>query len=146
MSPLARDAAPQEAPEDPRQLAAQFEFLQRQLQGVDRRLAQLEQALVEAQQAASTVQALAESQGAQETLLPIGSGVHLHAKVDPAAPILLPIGAGYFTEGPAKDIVAALGERVESITKSFQETSADAERLAQAAAAINARLESLSAQ
>jgi prefoldin alpha subunit len=146
VSPLARDAAPQDAPDDPRQLAAQFEFLQRQLQGVDRRLAQLEQALVEAQQAASAVQALAESQGAQEALLPLGSGVHVHAKVDPTAPVLLPIGAGYFTEGPAKEIVAALGARVEAITKSFQETSADAERLAQAAATINSRLESLSPQ
>ncbi|MEK6976741.1 MAG: prefoldin subunit alpha [Candidatus Thermoplasmatota archaeon] len=143
---MARDAAPAQAPEDPRQLAAQFEFLQRQLQGVDRRLAQLEQALVEAQQAASTVQGLAEAAGAQDTLLPIGSGVHVHAKVDPSAPVLLPIGAGYFTEGPAKDIVAALGARVEAITKSFQETSADAERLAQAASAINSRLESLSPQ
>ena len=146
MRPVARDAAPQDAPEDPRQLAAQFEFLQRQLQSVDRRLAQLEQALVEAQQAASTVQGLAEATGTQDTLLPIGSGVHVHAKVDPKAPVLLPIGAGYFTEGPAKDIVAALGERVEAITKSFQETSADAERLAQAAAAINERLSSMSPQ
>jgi len=141
---LARDAAPADGPEDPRQLAVQFDILQRQLQATDRRLAQLEGALVEAQQAASTVAALAEASGTQDALMPLGSGVHVHAKVDPKAPVLLPVGAGYFTEGPAADVQAALKARVDAITRSFQETSADAERLAQAAAAINERIESLS--
>ena len=144
MSRLARDAA--DGPEDPRQLAVQFDILQRQLQATDRRLQQLEQALIEAQQAASTVAALAEATGTQEALLPLGSGVHVHAKVDPKAPVLLPVGAGYFTEGPAADVQAALQARVEAITRSFQEASADVERMAQAAAAINERLNSLSPQ
>lgn len=144
----ARAAAGAEAPpaEDPRQLAVQFDILQRQLQAVDRRLTQLEQALVEAQQAASAVAALAEAKGPQESLIPIGSGVHLKATLDPATPVLLPVGAGYFTEGPAADVVSALQERVTAITRSFQQASEDAERMAQAAAAINQRIESLSPQ
>lgn len=147
MSPVAaRPAAPADGPEDPRQLAVQFDILQRQLQAADRRLAQLEQALVEAQQAAGTVGALAEAGGTQETLMPLGSGVHVHAKVDPKAPVLLPVGAGYYTEGPAADVAEALKARVEAITRSFQEASADVERMAQAAAAINDRLSSMSPQ
>lgn len=146
MNAVARDAAPADAPEDPRQLAVQFDILQRQLQAVDRRLAQLEQALVEAQQAASAVEALATTSGEQVALLPLGSGVHVHARVDAAAPVLLPVGAGYFTEGPASEVGVALKQRVEVITRTFQEASADAERMAQAAAAINQRLESLSPQ
>lgn len=136
--------APGEPVDDPRQLAAQFDLIQRQLQSVDRRLAQLEQALVEAQQAASTVQALAEATATQEALLPLGSGVHVRATVDPQAPVLLPIGAGYYTEGPANGVTGALQERVASITQAFQQASAEAERLAQTAAAINEHLNSLS--
>lgn len=135
---------PDEPEDDPRQLAAQFDLVQRQLQAVDRRLAALESALVEAQQAASAVEALAASPGVQDAMLSLGSGVHVHARVDPAAPVLLPVGAGYYTEGPAAQVHAALQERVEAITRQFQQASADAEQLAQAAAAINERLSSFS--
>lgn len=131
---------PADAAEDPQQMAAQFELVQRELQRMDRRLAALEGALVEAQQAAATVKALAEATGSQETLLPIGSGIHLHARVDPKAPVLMPIGAGYFVEDKPAAVATALEERVAAIAKSFQEANADAERLAQAGAAINERL------
>lgn len=139
-------AAAADPVEDPRQLAVQYDILQRQLQSVDRRLAQIEQALVEAQQAATTISSLAEANGIQESLIPVGAGVHVHARVDPSAPILLPVGAGYFTQGPAASVTEALRARVESLTRTFQETSSDAERLAQAAAAINERLNSISPQ
>lgn len=129
-----------EEAEDPRQLAAQFDLVQRELQRVDRRLAAVEEALVEAQQAAATVQALAEDGKAMDTLVPLGSGVHVHAKVDGGAPVLMPLGAGYFTEGKAADVAAALAERAKALGEQFQRASADAEQLAQAAAAINERL------
>ena len=126
--------------DDPRQLAAQFDLVQRELQKVDRRLQAIEEALVEAQQAASTVAALGERSGTLETLVPLGAGVHLAAKVDADAAVLTPLGAGYYTEGKAADVAAALAERVNGLTQQFQQASSDAERLAQVAAAINERL------
>jgi prefoldin alpha subunit len=141
---MAKAPAATDPAEDPRQVAAQFELVQRELQRMDRRLGALEQALAEAQQALSTVQALAAASGEQSTLVPLGGGVHVHARLDPKAPVLVPVGAGYFTEGPATEVVAALEERVASITKSFREASEDAERLGQAAAALNDRLASYS--
>ena len=143
MRPVAGPGDP-DAASDPRTLAAQFELVQRQLQSLDRRLAGIEEALVEAQQAATTVKALGDAQGEQDTLLPLGSGVHVRARVDASAPILLPVGAGYFTEGPAAEVATALQQRVEALTRAFQDASAEAERLAQTAAAINDRLSSLS--
>jgi prefoldin alpha subunit len=129
-----------EAGDDPRQLSAQFELVQRELQRVDRRLAAIEQALVEAQQAAATVKALAEEGKTVETLVPIGSGVHVKASVDAAQPVLMPLGAGYYTEDKPATVAAALAERVEALGQQFQQASEEAERLAQAAAAINERL------
>jgi prefoldin alpha subunit len=130
-----------EGEDDPRQLAAQFDLVQRELQKVDRRLQAIEEALVEAQQAASTVAAFAEAGGKPlDTLVPLGSGVHVAAKVEPDAAVLMPLGAGYFTEGKPADVAAALGERVTGLTQQFQQASSDAERLAQVAAAINERL------
>jgi prefoldin alpha subunit len=126
--------------EDPRQLAAQMDLVQRELQRVDRHLAALEEALVEAQQAVGAVRHLADDATAQDILLPLGAGVHLHAKVDGAAPVLMPLGAGYFTEGPAASVAEALQERAQALTAQFQQASEDAQRLAQVAAAINDRL------
>jgi prefoldin alpha subunit len=130
--------------EDPRQLAAQFEIVQRELQRVDRRLSAIEEALVEAQQASATVQALAAEGKPLETLVPIGAGVHVPAKVDAAAPVLMPLGAGYYTESRPEAVAEALAERVKALGEQFQRASADAEQLAQAAAAINERLSSFS--
>lgn len=126
--------------DDPRQLAAQFELVQRELQRVDRRLQALEEALVEAQQAATALRTMAEAQGRQEILLPLGAGVHVAATVDGAAPVLMPLGAGYFTEDKAGDVASALDERVKAISAQFQDASSQAEQLANVAAQINERL------
>lgn len=128
--------------EDPRQLMAQFDLVQRQLQRIDRQMSGLEQALMEANQALATVKHLSESTGSQEVLLPIGSGVHVRARLDAANPVILPIGAGYSTEGPAASVAAALEERVEAITKQFTAVNQEAERLTHVAAALNEQIES----
>ncbi|HUR24386.1 MAG TPA: prefoldin subunit alpha [Candidatus Thermoplasmatota archaeon] len=125
---------------DPRQLAAQFDLVQRELQRVDRRLQVLEEALVEAQQAAAALRTMADAEGEQDILLPLGSGVHVAAKVDGAQPVLMPLGAGYFTEDKAANVATALDERVKAIGAQFEEASAQAEQLAQVAAQINERL------
>ena len=126
--------------DDPRQLAAQFDLVQRELQRVDRRLQALEEALVEAQQAAAALRSMAEAEGAQDILLPLGSGVHVAAQVDGAKPVLMPLGAGYFTEDKALEVATALDERVKAIGAQFQDASSQAEQLAQVAAQINERL------
>jgi prefoldin alpha subunit len=129
---------------DPRQQMAQLELVQRELQRTERHLEALEQALVEAQQALGTVRHLAESQGTQEVLLPIGGGVHVRARVDPAAPVLMPIGAGYSTEGESAKVAQALEERVQSIARSYEQASQRAEELAGVAASLNDQLSQFS--
>ncbi len=146
MNPLAGPVAAErpDPSERPEQLMAQFELVQRQLTRVDRQLQALEQAMMESQQALATVRHLAESSGKQAMLLPIGGGVHVRAMLDAGQTVLLPIGAGYSTEGKAADVAAALEERLKSIQAQFNAASAEAERLTQTAAAINEHLGQLS--
>lgn len=132
--------------EDPRQAMAQREILQRELQRMDRRMAAIEEAMLETQRAIATVRGLAEAQSqpgrpaAQEILVPVGAGVHVAARIEANAAVLLPIGAGYLTEGKPDDVVAALEKRIEGINKSFEAASEQAEQLAHAAAALDERL------
>ncbi len=130
-------------PEDPRLLAAQFELVQRELSRVERRLGALQDALAETRQAASTLRSLAEATGLQETLVPVGAGIHVRATLDPAIAVVRPIGAGYATDATVADALAELESRAEAVQRSFQEASADADRLANTAAALNERLQSV---
>ncbi|MEA3204285.1 MAG: hypothetical protein QOI63_1965 [Thermoplasmata archaeon] len=125
---------------DPRQLMAQFDLVQRELQRAERRLATLEQAMMEAQQALGTVRHLAESGGAQSVLLPLGGGLHVRATVDADQDVLLPIGAGYSTPGKPAEVAKALEERVAAIGKAYDEAAGHADELANAAAALNEQL------
>lgn len=124
----------------PEQLMAQLGMLQREMERMDRRMAALESALMEAQEAASTVQALTEANGDVEALVPLGGGVHVRARLDAGAPVLLPIGAGYLTESGPAQVAEALRARVEALTDQFRQASQEAERVAQAAQAVNAEL------
>lgn len=138
-------AGPAAAPgHDPRQAMAQLDLVQRELQRAERRLAALEQAMLDAQQALGTVRHLAESKGPQAVLLPIGGGLHVHATVDATRDVLMPIGAGYSTPGKAGEVVKALEERVDSISKAYEEAASRADELATAAAALNDQLDSSS--
>lgn len=132
---MAAPAAP-----DPRQVMAQLDLVQRELARAERRLATLEQAMVEAQQALGTVRHLADSTGGQKVLVPIGGGLHVRATVDGAQDVLLPIGAGYSTPGKPVEVAKALEARVESIGKAYDEAAQRADELANAAAALNEQL------
>lgn len=127
----------------PEQLMAHLDLLQREMERMERRLAALEQAVMEAQQAAATVQELAQSKGTIEALVPLGGGVHVQARLEAGAPVLLPIGAGYFTESSAAQVGEALRQRVEALTQQFRQANEEAGRVAQAAQAVNAELGAL---
>jgi prefoldin alpha subunit len=127
-------------PADARQLMAQLDLVQRELQRAERRLASLEQAMVEAQQALGTVRHLAETGSSQSVLLPIGGGLHVRATVDAAQDVLMPIGAGYSTPGKPAEVAKALEERVDGLGKMYDEAAQQADELANAAAAINDQL------
>ena len=126
---------------DARQLAAQFELVQRELERMDRRLQTLQQALIETQQAAAALRELGERKGVQETLVPVGAGVVLRGTVNPSENVIVPIGAGYGIEKSFADAAQALDQRAADVTKSFEKASSDADRLAQIASSMQADLQ-----
>ncbi|HLF16642.1 MAG TPA: prefoldin subunit alpha [Candidatus Thermoplasmatota archaeon] len=128
--------------EDPRRLVAEFELVQREMGRVERRLEALEEAVMEANQAAATLRALAGAKKPAEALVPVGAGIHVRARLDSSAPVVRPVGAGTSVDGPLADAQAQLEARVEALTRSFQEASEHAQRLAQAAAELQGRLAS----
>ncbi|MHB8633407.1 MAG: prefoldin subunit alpha [Thermoplasmatota archaeon] len=134
-------AKPKEAPTDPRQLAAQLQFVQRELSRAQEQLDAIQGALVEANQAAATLKSLGEA-AKGEILVPIGAGVHLHATLTDASPVF-PVGAGYAIEASPEAALATLQRRIQDITESFNRTAERAEELAGAGAQIDSLLSRL---
>lgn len=146
-NPSSRAVAPPPAAEDdPRQLMAQLDLVQREMGRIERRLQALEEAAIETQQAMATLRALSEAETEQDALVPVGGGVHIRARIDPMAKVMLPVGAGYATESDASKVIAALEERAAAVSKQFQATAQEAERLAQASAMLNDRLSDFAPQ
>lgn len=117
---------------DLQRLSMQYEQLQRELQAAERRIAALAQGLEETQRAAATLRGIAEMEAPGEALLPVGAGVFVRATVDPAAPVVRPLGGDYATEGDVDAARQALEERAEAFQRAYQDAEAGAQRLAEA--------------
>jgi prefoldin alpha subunit len=136
---------PDDGPEDPRQLAAQLELVQRELARTQARLESIESAMIEANQAAATLRALADAAkdapaGGMEVLVPVGAGVHLHARLVKDARPVVPVGAGYAIEASPEAALATVERRIQDITETFNQVAGRAEQLGQAGAQLNMML------
>ncbi len=129
------DEAPPQSSEDPRRLYGQWEALQRELQRIQDRMVGLEQAMMELQQARAAIEALQETgtEGTTDALVPLGGGIQVSATVDVAKPLLVPLGAGYATEGDADRALAHLKTRMESTSAAYEAASREADKLSNAA-------------
>lgn len=108
--------------------AAQYEQIQQRLQGLDQHLSRLEQALREIDLAKSTLSGLTD--GDQETLVPIGGGIRLHAAVDGSKPVFMDLGSGTTVETTAATALERLQARRESTQGAYQAADQEADRLA----------------
>lgn len=121
---------------------ARFEMVQQALQTVDAQLARIEEASIDLRRAMSTLDAISDADGEQETLVPIGGGLHIRARVDASQAIVTPIGRGYAADMDVAAAREALAERAASTDKLLQERSQEAERLAAEARRLANQLQS----
>lgn len=126
---------------DVEQLSAQYEQIQRQLQALERHLAELEQSVKETRSALETLKGLQDGDAA-DTLVSIGGGVRLPARVDPAEPVMVALGNGYHAQRSIADARQDLQARLERTEAAHSSASQDAEKLAGQAQQIVQTLQS----
>ncbi len=125
-------------------LMAQFEAVQQALQQVDGQLARIEDQAIDLRRAIATLEALAEATGEQETLVPIGGGVHVRARITAERPIVNPIGRGYAADVDLDGALQALAARAKEAEQLLAQKSQEAQRLAATAQRIAQQLQSSS--
>lgn len=125
--------------QDPQQLSLRFEQAQRELQLLDRHLAGLEQMLAELQEAKATLDGL-QGDTPLDTLVPIGGGIRIPARIDPTASAFVDLGAGYATEASLAEARSRITDRIQSTESAFRATSQEVEKVARTAQALAQRL------
>ena len=118
--------------------AAEFEAVRERLRQVDMQLAGLEQELAEVQRAQRTLEGL----GDHAALLPIGAGLHVRATLQGAAPVLVPIGAGYAADRDVETARTGLATRAEQLQQLLRRVEQEAETLAGLADSLLRKLQS----
>lgn len=129
---------------DVEHLSMQYEQIQQHLQSLERHLAQLEQSVQETRSALETLKGL-EGEDATETLVPIGGGVRLPARVDPSQEVMVGLGSGYHAKRSIADARQDLQARLERTEAARRSASQDAERLTGQAQQIVQTLQSAQA-
>ncbi len=126
---------------DGQDLMAQFEAVQQALQQVDAQLGRIEEQAIDLRRAIATLEALEENAGDQETLVPIGGGVHVRARVSSDRAVVNPIGRGYAADVDLATAKAALEARSKEAEGLLQQKSQEAQRLATTAQRIAQQLQ-----
>lgn len=130
--------------DDGEAMMAQFEAAQQRLQALDARMGRLDQAARELRSARETLTAMEGAEGEQETLVPIGGGVHLRARVDPSQLVVAPLGRGYAADRGLEAAKAAIQERLDETTQALEADNQEAQQLAQSAQQLAQQLQSRS--
>ncbi len=124
---------------DQQELMTRFEMLQQALSSIDGQLARIEQQVVDLQQAEATLEAMSEA-GDQATLVPIGGGLHVRAKLV-GGPVVTPVGRSYAADMDLDAAKEHLADRLEEAQKLMQQKTQEAETLAAQARSIAAKLQ-----
>ncbi len=108
---------------------AQFEAVQQALQQVDSQLVHIEEQAMDLRRAIATLEAIGESDE-HETLVPIGGGVHVRARVTSDRPVVNPIGRGYAADVDIATAMSTLEARAKEAETLLQQKTQEAQRLA----------------
>ncbi len=123
-------------------LMAQFEAVQQALQQVDGQLGRIEEQALDLRRAIATLEALQETTGDQETLVPIGGGVHVRARITSERAVVNPIGRGYAADMDLDGAKAALEARAQEAEGLLTQKTQEAQRLASMAQRLAQQLQS----
>ncbi len=108
----------------------ELQSLQRRLQALDRNLATLEQSMQELTTAIATLEGL-EGDEDVAAWVPAGAGIRVHARVHPAAKVLVELGRGNSTEMSKADALSHLRDRLTRTESAFRTTSEEADKTAE---------------
>ena len=121
-------------------LVAHYQRLQRESQAIERQLLLVEQVVEDLQRARESLDGIAGTTPL-EVLVPIGGGIHMTATVDPAAPVLVSLGADVLTLEDSAVARSRIDARLSQVSADHASLAARADGVAAEAAQVATHLQ-----
>ncbi len=113
----AEPEAPQEIRITQEQIAALYQSERAKFENIDARIRSVQNALFEINAAISAVGELKDLKNETDILLPLGSGIHISAKIAPAQKIKMSLAGNVVLDISAEKAIADLGKHKEDTEK-----------------------------
>src|ERR1051326_2399916 len=108
-------ASPQDVEAQIEQALALGERFRHELAALDEQRAYLAQLLADFSRGHETLEALKSLKEGDETLVPVGGGAFVRARVASPGKVIASVGAGVHAETPVDDALARVQERIDSL-------------------------------
>jgi prefoldin alpha subunit len=119
-----------------------LEFYKAQMENFDQQFGFLSSTMKEHTQAKETLMGYKELKEGQETLIPIGAGSFLFAKVSDPGKAMMGMGADFMVEAEINEAVTKLDERILEIEEAMKSLTEKYQEMAQKSAELSQQVQS----
>ena len=125
--------------QDVRNLAMQHQELQKRAEMVQQQMAAIQMSAEDCVRAIVAIDELKDAEDGVETMLPIGSGSYIHAKLNKVNKVVVNVGAGISVEKTMDGAKETLTKRNEQLGKILEQMNASLAQIGQNLQAIEAK-------
>jgi prefoldin alpha subunit len=106
-----------------------IEYYKEQLNTVDMQSQFLQAAIADYHKAKMTIEQLDKTEGINDILVPVGTGVFVNASTKDTSKVLIDIGAGVITEKTVDDAIKKIDDRIETLEENQKKLISMAQQL-----------------
>lgn len=125
--------------QDVRNLAMQHQELQKRAEMVQQQMAAIQMSREDCVRAIIAIDELKDAEDGVETMLPIGSGSYVHAKLNKVDKVVVNVGAGISVEKTLEGAKKTLTVRSEQLGKILEQMNASLTQIGQNLRAVEAK-------
>ncbi|HJH30410.1 MAG TPA: prefoldin subunit alpha [Methanosarcinaceae archaeon] len=131
--------------QDAKNLAMQHQELQKRAEMIQQQMAAIQMSAEDCVRAIVAIDELKDAEDGVETMLPIGSGTFIHAKLNKVGKIVVNVGAGISVEKTVDGAKETLTKRSEQLGKILEQMNASLAQIGQNLQAIEAKASEMQA-
>ncbi len=131
--------------QDVKNLAMQHQELQKRAEMVQQQMSAIQMSAEDCVRAIVAIDELKDAEDGVETMLPIGSGSYIHAKLNKVDKVVVNVGAGISVEKTMDGAKETLTKRSEQLGKILEQMNASLAQITQNLQAIEAKATELQA-
>ncbi len=128
---------------DPRNLLAQHREYQRRAEALHQQISMVSLSAQDCQRAIATIEELEQEKAGAQTMVPIGSGSFVYAKLEMADKVVVNVGAGISIEKSCPEAKEILQRRKDELDKILEKMNTSLAQLANGMQAIEAHVTAL---